>query len=66
MFTTATEAIDGHIRALLFKVPPLLFHSGGRGRGVGSDPSSQGLLSLVGGWPDGREMPAGPRGQQVW
>lgn len=49
-----------------FQSPPLLFHSGGRGRGVGSDPSSQGLLSLVGGWPDGREMPAGPRGQQVW
>lgn len=31
-----------------FQSLPLLFHSWGRGQGMGSDPSSQGLPSLVG------------------
>lgn len=49
MFPTVREVIDGHIRALLFKA--ILFYSWGRGQGMGSGPSSQGLPSAAGGCP---------------
>lgn len=62
MFTTTREAINWHIWALLFKV---FCYSFTVGEGLGCDPSSQGLQSLGLGVLCRREMPAGPRGQQV-
>lgn len=62
MFTTTREAINWRIRALLFKVSCYSFTVG---EGLGYDLSSQGLQSLGLGLLSRREMPAGPRGQQV-
>lgn len=61
MFTTTREAIDWHIRAVL-KVSPF---TAGEGVEVRALSQVRGSQVWGGGGPRRREMPAGPRGEQV-